>query len=70
MFVSLATKPQEQHLLSPHKLFELLSPFSLYKVVFWDCQGQTHVFLVFPTQSGVKQHEGLAENILAGKGGK
>lgn len=33
--------------------------FVLYKVAFWDAQDQTHIFLVFSTQSGVKQHEGL-----------
>lgn len=33
--------------------------FVLYKVAFWDSQDQTHIFLVFSTQSGVKQHEGL-----------
>lgn len=49
--------------------------FVLYKVAFWDGQDQTHIFLVFSTQSGVKQHEGLvrlqeAESAQKGRGGE
>lgn len=34
---------------------------ALNKVFFGDSQNQTHIFLVVPTQSGVKQHEGLVK---------
>lgn len=61
MFFSGATEPQEQHPLSLFMSY-LSRPaisFVLYKVAFWDGQDQTHIFLVFSTQSGVKQHKGL-----------
>lgn len=75
MFFSGATEPQEQHPLSLFMSY-LSCPtisFVLYKVAFWECQDQTHIFLVFSTQSGVKQHEGLvrlqeAQSAQTGKG--
>lgn len=49
--------------------------FVLYKVAYWDGQDQTHIFLVFSTQSGVKQHKGLvrlqeAQSAQKGRGGE
>lgn len=61
MFFSGATGPQERRPLSLFMSY-LSCPatsFVLYKVAFWDGQNQTHIFLVSPTQSGVKQHKGL-----------
>lgn len=72
MFFSGATEPQEQHPLSLFMSY-LSCPtisFVLYKVAFWECQDQTHIFLVFSTQSGVKQLVRLqeAQSAQTGKG--